>query len=283
MSVLLHISDTHFGTERAPVVAALRTLIQCDAPSLVVLSGDVTQRATAVQFRAARAFIDSLAPVPVLIVPGNHDIALFDLMSRCLRPYARYQRALGAELEPESAAPGWLVIGVNTTRRFRHVEGALSRAQIERVAARLRQAGPQQLRVVALHQPIAVITKEDEQHLVRRHAEAAICWAEAGADLVLGGHIHLPYVCAVHEQLPGLSRRLWAIQAGTAISHRIRGGTGNSINIIRLPEDFAAQRRCVVERWDYGEPKQVFVRQRSETLLLTAAAPGREQRPNIAR
>lgn len=238
MSVLLHIADTHFGTERAPVVAAVRTLIQRETPSLVVLSGDVTQRASAVQFRAARAFIDSLAPVPALIVPGNHDIALFDLLSRCLRPYARYLRALGTELEPESAAPGWLVIGVSTTRRYRHVEGTLSRAQIKRVAARLRQTGPQQLRVVTLHQPIAVITQEDEQHLVRRHTEAAIYWAEAGADQVLGGHIHLPYVCAAHEQLPGLSRRLWAIQAGTAISHRIRGGMGNSINIIRRPENF---------------------------------------------
>ena len=45
MSVILHISDPHFGTEQAPVVQALFALAQQQRPHWVVLSGDITQQA----------------------------------------------------------------------------------------------------------------------------------------------------------------------------------------------------------------------------------------------
>lgn len=45
MSVLLQISDTHFGTEQPPVVEALVALATQQRPEIVVLSGDITQRA----------------------------------------------------------------------------------------------------------------------------------------------------------------------------------------------------------------------------------------------
>ena len=92
MTVLLQISDPHFGTERSTVVHALAELARQQRPDLVVLSGDITQRARPAQFRAARAFTDRLG-VPMLAVPGNHDIPLFDLWTRLRRPYARYAAA----------------------------------------------------------------------------------------------------------------------------------------------------------------------------------------------
>ena len=73
MTRILHFSDTHFGTERKPVVEAALDLAAAQAPDLVVLSGDITQRARRRQFAAARAFIERLS-LPVLAVPGNHDI-----------------------------------------------------------------------------------------------------------------------------------------------------------------------------------------------------------------
>ena len=94
MSVLLQISDPHFGTEQPPVVEALAALARQQRPDLLVLSGDITQRARPAQFRAARAFMDRLG-VPVLAVPGNHDIPLFDLWTRLRRPYARHVAAFG--------------------------------------------------------------------------------------------------------------------------------------------------------------------------------------------
>lgn len=250
MSVVLQVSDTHFGTEQAPVVEALVALAARQRPDLVVLSGDITQRARAAQFRAARAFIDRLG-APFVAVPGNHDIPLLDLWARFARPYARHRAAFGPELEPLHESDALLVLGVNTTRAWRHVHGEIAPQQVERVAARLARAHAGQLRVVVVHQPIAVLRDEDRVHLLRRHALALPRWAAAGADLVLGGHIHLPYVVAV----PGLPRALAVVQAGTAVSRRVRPGVPNSVNLLRWQ---AAAARCTVEQWDFDAAARAF-------------------------
>ena len=251
MSVLLQISDTHFGTERAPVVEALVALAARQRPELLVLSGDITQRARAAQFEAARRLVQRLG-LPVLAIPGNHDIPLFDLWTRALRPYARYAAAFGDALAPVHASDQLLVLGVNTTRAWRHKHGQLSAAQIEQVAERLAAAAPRQLRVVVVHQPVAVLTEAERVNLLRGHAAALVRWAAAGADLVMGGHIHLPYV----QRLPGLARPMWAVQAGTAVSSRVRAGVPNSVNLLRWHAD---ARHCAVERWDFAAEAGAFV------------------------
>ena len=265
MSVLLHISDPHFGTEQAPVVEALVALAQQQRPDLVVLSGDITQRATALQFQAARAFVDRLG-APVLAIPGNHDIPLFDPYQRLLQPYARHRAAFGAELEPVHASPSLLVQCVNTTRWFRHKNGQVSAAQVEQVAQRLAAAGADQLRVVVVHQPVAVPHLEDVHDRLRGHAGALRRWAEAGADLVLGGHIHLPYVMP----LTGLARPMWAVQAGTAVSSRVRDGVPNSVNLLRW-QPAAAALPCLIERWDHDALHQAF-----RLVQTTPVRPWRE-------
>ena len=250
MTVLLQISDPHFGTERPEVVEGLVHLSQVQRPDVVVLSGDITQRATQRQFAAARAFCDRLGASARLAMPGNHDIPLFDIGRRVLRPYARYRAAFGEALEGEWSSPDMLVLTLNTTRPWRHKNGTLSASQIERVAARLASASPAQLRVVAVHQPMAVFREQDEPDLMRGHAAALQRWAEAGVDLVLGGHIHLPYVVAVHERDASLARPMWVVQAGTAVSTRIRHEAGNSVNLIRRSAG-QSPRWCRVERWDW--------------------------------
>lgn len=266
MSVLLHLSDSHFGTERPPVLAALRRLAEAIRPALVVLSGDLTQRARPGQFAAARAFVDSL-PAPSLAIPGNHDIPLYALATRLRAPYARYSAAFGDDLEPAWSSPEWLVLGVNTTRWWRHKQGEVSPMQIERVAGQLRQATPGQLRVVVVHQPMAVIEPVDRRNLLRGHAQAADAWAAAGAQMVLGGHIHLPYV----RPLPRPDGNpLWVVQAGTAVSHRIRGGIPNSVNVLHR----VAADACAAERWDYDATRGVFAcHARQDLALRFAHAP----------
>jgi len=119
VSVLLQISDTHFGTEQGVVVEAVVMLAHQQRPDVVVLSGDITQRARPAQFLAARAFVDRLG-APLVAVPGNHDIPLFDLWARMRRPYARYSAEFGTDLEPVHRSPELLVVCVNTTRPWRH-------------------------------------------------------------------------------------------------------------------------------------------------------------------
>jgi 3',5'-cyclic AMP phosphodiesterase CpdA len=255
MSLIIQISDTHFGTEQMPVLHSLKSLIREQAPQLLVLSGDITQRARRHQFASARAFIDSLAPTPLIALPGNHDIPLFNVAARMFAPYAGYRAAFGDDLEPEFESADLLALTVNTTRPYRHADGEVSMRQIERIAQRLAEARPGQLRLVVTHQPICVTRPEDRKNLLHGHRAAMRRWAEAGADLVLGGHIHLPYVCALHEGGHGLTRSLWAVQAGTALSSRVRHGAPNSVNLIRHE---ASESTCIVERWDFDSAAKRF-------------------------
>jgi len=252
MSTLLQISDPHFGTEQAPVVEALVALAQAERPDLVVLSGDITQRARPRQFQAARAFVDRLG-APCLAIPGNHDIPLFDLAARVFSPYAHFNKVFGNELEPEHESADLLVLCVNTTRPWRHKDGEVSCAQIVRVAQRLERARAEQLRVVVVHQPIEVLRREDQHDRLHGHAAAQKAWAAAGADLVMGGHIHLPFAAP----LPGLAREMWVVQAGTAVSSRVRDGEPNSVNLLRWNGSTAAE-GCGIERWDFAAARRAF-------------------------
>lgn len=257
MSGLLQISDPHFGTERPQVVAALERLTAQLAPDLVVLSGDITQRATRAEFAAARAFVDRLEVPQALAIPGNHDIPLFQLGARLWSPYGRYRRAFGEALEPHFVSPDWMVMMLNTTRWYRHADGEVSDAQIERTAARLAQATPQQLRIVVTHQPVMVTRTEDLTNRLHGRERAVARWSAAGVDLILGGHIHLPFVRPLNEAFADCPPTRWAVQAGTAVSSRVRSGKPNSVNLVR-PDMQGARRACRVERWDYSTDEDAF-------------------------
>jgi 3',5'-cyclic AMP phosphodiesterase CpdA len=274
VTVIVQLSDPHFGAERPAVVEALVDWVRARAPDLLVVSGDVTQRARRSQFAAARAFVDRLNVAHTLVIPGNHDVPLFDPVARALRPYANFRRAFGDALEPCHESDRLLVLAVRTTRRWRHIDGEVSDAQVERVARRLERSDDAQLRVVVVHQPVAVTRPEDAHDLLHGHERALRRWAGAGADLVMGGHIHLPYVLAVHERMAGLARPIWAVQAGTAVSRRVRRGAPNSVNLVRWPVQ-AAGRRCEVERWDCADAARGFERVDVATLELAdrEAAP----------
>lgn len=256
MSCLLQISDPHFGTELPDVLQALERLSHALSPGLVVFSGDITQRATVAQFAAARAFADRLG-APVLAVPGNHDIPLFQLAERVLAPYARYRKAFGDDLEPMFESPEWRVVAVNTTRWYRHEDGAVSAAQVERVAQRLASALPSQVRVVVTHQPVMVTRTQDLGNRLHGREQAVARWTAAGADLILGGHIHLPFVRPLHDAFSGCARTAWAVQAGTATSSRVRAGHPNSVNVVRA-DVAGGERACRVERWDYVARDKAF-------------------------
>lgn len=280
MSSILHLSDTHFGTERSEVVEALLRLATRLQPDLAIVSGDITQRARQKEFAAAASFFEHLS-MPKLILPGNHDIPFFNLLARVLTPYRPYTQALGRDLSPVLRTPDMLVIGVNTTRPWRQKDGAVSATQVEQVSQQLQAATSRQLRIVVTHQPIHVIRKRDESNRLHGHTQAIEAWSKAGADLILGGHIHLPYVQNLREAYPALTRSTWVVQAGTALSTRIRFKTSNSVNLIRY-KTRSATRGCEVERWDFDDASGEFVSAACTTLELDNTGSRKSARKPVA-
>lgn len=259
MTHILHISDTHFGTEQNAVVEALLRHVREQPADLLVLSGDITQRAKPSQFGAAKRFVESVQALGIpgrLVIPGNHDLPLYNLATRFLCPYRNYSRAFGQELEPVFENDEVLMIGLNTTHPRRRKDGEVTPAQVAAVVERLRRCDPGKVRVVVAHQPFGAMVASDERNLQHGANEALVPWAEAGLDIVMGGHIHLPYVLPLSQQYR-LKRDVWIVQAGTALSNRLRGDAPNSFNRIIITSN--PQKQVRVERWDYEVQSDRFL------------------------
>ncbi len=249
---LVVVGDTHFGTVDPQVLDALMRDLREAPPTLVIIAGDLTQRARRSEFRAARAFIASL-PSPAIAIPGNHDLPLFDLPRRMLRPYARFRHYISAELEPVAIVDSVGVVGVNATRRLRHKHGVIDRTHVERAARRVRRMD-RPFRVVAAHQPLAALHADDEHNVARGGPRAIEQWLDAGADLFVGGHVHRGYCLAV-----GRERRGILVQAGTAVSTRRRHGLPNSYYRIELRASADGTRRMRILRRDHDPGTGRFI------------------------
>jgi 3',5'-cyclic AMP phosphodiesterase CpdA len=194
---LLHVSDLHVGAHEEPEVEqALARLVERAEPQLVVASGDLSHRGRRDQLDRAAAFLRSLGP-PVLAVPGNHDIP--HTPTRFVRPWAEFER-VWETTEPVVSLPGLYVVGLNSARPFRHQGGALGNAQLERATGRLAGAEAGALRVVALHHHlVGAPWRAAHKRPLSRRKHVLHTLVEAGADLILGGHIHQAAVSERHE------------------------------------------------------------------------------------
>lgn len=251
MPTILQASDPHFGTEVEEVTAALHRLYRRIDPDLLILSGDITQRATRRQFASARAFVDGLQPRSLLALPGNHDMPLVNVVLRLLDPYRRYQEAFGTDLEPVFETESLLVIGVNTTVPHWHKDGAISASRIADVANRLADARAGQLRIVVSHHPAAVLRAGDRRDRLHGGEQALQAWTAAGVDLVLGGHIHLTSAFPILAEQASVSDTALFVQAGTAVSRRIREQRPNAVSVVRYDRNHG-RRHGQVEFWEYS-------------------------------
>jgi 3',5'-cyclic AMP phosphodiesterase CpdA len=241
VNAIAHLSDLHFGTEDPALVRRLLVELGELQPRLTVISGDLTQRARRAQFAAARRFVDVL-PAPVLVVPGNHDIPLWDVTRRIFSPLGRYLSYITPDLCPFHRDGELAVLGLNTTRPARWKEGEISPAQADLIRARLGGLEDGLVKVVVTHHPFIPPPDQPRLAVVGGRATALAALRDAGVDLLLSGHLHLGYSGLLDER-PGLL----SVQASTAVSRR-RRGQPNGYNVIHL----AAAGGPVLEtrRWD---------------------------------
>lgn len=218
--IIAHVSDLHFGAIDPELAAAARDDVVAAKPALVVVSGDLTQRARTAEFRAARAWLDSLR-CPWLAVPGNHDIPLFDVARRFLQPLARYRRYITDDLAPEYVDDVLAVVGVNTARSLTWKEGRIAVEEIERVQQRLGGLPDRLFKVLVTHHPFVPPPHDPESAIVGRGRRALRNFETAGVELLLAGHLHVGWTGDVTGCHVAIRRRILVAQAGT-LSLRLR-------------------------------------------------------------
>ena len=245
MRTIAHLSDLHFGAED-PVVAEglLRDLTELQ-PQLVVISGDLTQRARTSQFQAARNYLDRMA-LPQIVVPGNHDVPLHNFVDRVLRPLTRYRRWITPEMYPFYQDDEIAVAGVNTARSNTWKEGRISLAQIERLRTQFESVPPRLFKILVSHHPFIPPAERTKTALVGRARLALNTLEACGCSLILSGHLHRAYGGDVRVTHLKMARSILVAQAGTAISHRLRNES-NAYNHIVLD---GSKLTIHVRQWD---------------------------------
>ncbi len=208
-------------------------LIEREPPDLVVLSGDLTQRAKPHQFRAARRFVDRI-PVPVLVVPGNHDVPLYRFWERFLSPFGAYRRHFARELEPVYRDDGLLVVGINTAHNLTFTGGRFRARRLREVGELLAAAPETACKIVVAHHHLVPPRRFDQQS-VSRNAHAAIdLFAAAGVELVLSGHQHQGFIASSEEFYPRGRGQIVIVHSGTTTSDRGRGAETGAQSCCRI-------------------------------------------------
>ncbi|MBC7457851.1 MAG: metallophosphoesterase [Bdellovibrionaceae bacterium] len=248
---IAHLSDPHFGANYPEVVQSLTTCVEKLQPDLILMTGDITQRARLEQFQAAHAFVQSLSQFQWAVVPGNHDIPLYNWWLRLFKPYNNYEKAFNSVIEKKIPVDQVQVFTFNSTSRFRMVQGAMSKKQIKDLVRK--KLTKTDVRIACFHHPVDCPKNVDEKNLLRNRDEVMKVFAQTEMDLVLGGHIHDPLISLSGDRYPTINRQNVISVAGTCLSWRTRAGAPNSFNLIDIEVDPHQQPRMIITRYDLSE------------------------------
>ena len=244
---IFHCSDLHFGHPAVPEqYEAMEALIQEYRYDVVVISGDVTQRARSGEFQRARAFIKhAQATSKVLCIPGNHDVAWWKApfaLGDESKVLANYRRYIDDDIEPVLHVPGATLVGVNTshgvtmdtlTWRPRDISiiGIVTRAQLDRVRTVLAEVPAGDARIVVMHHN-PVKGELSQRHGLKHTSRILGAFADMSVDLVLCGHDHQDAIHYIEHTKKGT-----VISTAGTVSNRMRGGRPSSVNSIRVSQN----------------------------------------------
>lgn len=241
---IFHVSDMHFGKPSdADLVRAIEEHIRADGYDVVAVSGDLTQRARAWEFRRARAFLESAESVSrVIAVPGNHDVKWWRSPLHVIGQeaiHSAWQRHLGRDREPVLRVPGATLVGLNTaqgvslrtlTRRPRDISiiGDLRRKQVEHAHHAFNESPAGDARVIVMHHN-PVKGELSQRHGLKHTRRILGAFAQIGVDVVLCGHDHQEAIHFVEH-----TKRGTVISTAGTVSNRSRGGRPSSANVVTI-------------------------------------------------
>ena len=255
--IVVHCSDLHFGSGFLPKRAEdLLQSIQQIRPNLAVISGDLTMRARTEQFKAARAFLQQI-PAPLIAIPGNHDVPLYNLWERLTHPFENYNRYIA----PLNSGPVRLqhvsFFGMNTVNPHRHQQGKfrlLEMMEMESWASQQSDCW----RVAVIHQHFANVPHHERPGTFRRGEAALKRFSGAGVHAILHGHVHYQHVASSAEFFPSVEPPVVLVSAGTPTSLRTRGARPtNNFNVLKFRRD-----SFEVQQWDWVAERQGFAAER---------------------
>ncbi len=237
---ILHLSDLHFGP---PFVAEVGEAVLRLAPTLntdaIVVSGDITERATEEQFESAARFLSKLPDVPQLCVPGNHDVPLMRITERLLTPHRLYQKHISHALNPVLELENAVIIGLDSTAPRRTVSGGrIHQWQLDIAEEVFADAPSGAARIVVSHHHFVPAPDLLYDRSMPRARRAVMRFVEDDIDMILGGHLHRAYIGNTLDFFPGVHRErgIVIVQSGTSTSRRGRGRERekNSLNVIDI-------------------------------------------------
>jgi 3',5'-cyclic AMP phosphodiesterase CpdA len=243
MITILHISDLHFGPPYVPRVGdAVRAAAHTLEPDLIVASGDFTQRAREQQFRDARAYLDTLPDVPIIVTPGNHDVPLYRVFERIFSPYQWYREFINDELDYVVRIDGAVIVSLNSTAPLRAItNGRIASRQLEMARRAFADAPRDAVRIVVAHHHFAPAPDYEGGEVMPRAKRAIDVFTDLEVDMILGGHLHRAYIGNSLDLYPGHDRvhGITIVQSGTSTSRRgrAREREKNSFNVIRVTEE----------------------------------------------
>lgn len=249
--MLLHLSDLHFGTHKENCITAIQNFCRENKVEVVVVSGDLTQRARFKEFFHCKLFLESLN-LPYLVVPGNHDIPLYHVWRRMFSPFVRYQNFFGAP-EQVLETQNFYIVGVNSIHRRHHTKGRLSKKQINNIAQKIEQAPENKIKLVVIHQPFyaSADAKHDMKDCPALAKTALQIWGQHGLFGLLHGHLHQNAVYDLNKIYDlALDLPVYDIHAGTSTSYRLHEQEPNSFNVL-----FADKK---ITHFEFNEDSQEF-------------------------
>tara|TARA_R110002033_G_scaffold34779_4_gene72654 strand:+ start:15424 stop:16299 length:876 start_codon:yes stop_codon:yes gene_type:complete len=250
MARIAHLSDIHFGANDPDIVAATIDWLKEKQPDLVIISGDLTQRAREKQFRDAANYLGALRDNGhrLLVVPGNHDVPLYDVIRRFASPLGRYKRHIAQDLCPWMETDEAAILGINTARSLTIKDGRINEEQMQLIRQRFNGVAASKTRILVTHHPLFELPIGQGNELseaVGRHKDALQAIIDAGVHVTLAGHFHRTYAEAARKMVAEAGPTL-VIQAGTATSTRLRNQEPQSFNWLHVEQGNEMELQVIV-------------------------------------
>lgn len=241
MLTILHGSDLQYGKPYRPdTAAAFQAAARALKPDLVVIAGDLTQRAKRSQYQAVRAWIEDFGGIPVVVTPGNHDVPLYRFWERLAAPYGNWRRYMAPSLDSVTRVSGAVVVALNSSAPRRAIVGGrIDAHQVAFAERALAEADAGDVKVVVTHHHF-VPTPDRQGGRPLPNARALLeRFEELDVDLILGGHVHQTHLTSSRALVPsGDGPGIPLVRCGTTTSGRGRGPEEgrNSFNLVRVTD-----------------------------------------------